>query len=489
MVSLKFNFIIFRLYFYVLTDEIENALKNAELDDHTTDEEGQNKNENLSNGDSIDSLNSNDSSNDNISGKQESDVKYESDKQQQDNDIVPESLPSNNTAKTLIKRSHLKSLIYEIYNMNETNQNEESESLDQTEHSLVEGFMEKLPPRKNLKNSILLAWKKRYFKLSSIGMLTIHDFDDEQIINPNPIETFNLMGARVVYEQNEVISIDDGRGNCVVFRCCNAEENSSDQIKIEFSKWKSAIDSQIIDRSDSLWVKPNKPLLCRSPSKNLEEQNILIIDIGTCSIRAGLFDLTPQLPALFVPTCCSKDPINGSVKVGFDAFDTLLSSAAPSTIDLSKSTWSLTSNLNFSSNQLSFPLRNKAAIDKLNVDISSIDGIISFVVESLNIICQDYEILIITPQKFSDKLNVQFLNLLLDNEKYQFKSVCLMNQSLLSLYSYNSSIGVVANLGEKIDIVPICNGLSFQNGVTNLVYGGNTMSEYLNSFISRAHVK
>ena len=123
MVSLKFNFIIFRLYFYVLTDEIENALKNTELDDHTTDEEGQNKNENLSNGDSIDSLNSNDSSNDNISGKQESDVKYESDKQQQDNDIIPESLPSNNTAKTLIKRSHLKSLIYEIYNMNETNQN------------------------------------------------------------------------------------------------------------------------------------------------------------------------------------------------------------------------------------------------------------------------------------------------------------------------------------------------------------------------------
>ena len=105
-----------------------------------------------------------------------------------------------------------------------------------------------------------------------------------------------------------------------------------------------------------------------------------------------------------------------------------------------------------------FPLKNKAAIDKLNFDLSSIDAIINFVVESLNVVCQDYEILIITPQKFSDKLNVQFLNLLLENEKYQFRGVTLMNQSLLSLYSYNSSIGVVANLGEKIDIVPICNG-------------------------------
>jgi actin-related protein len=228
-------------------------------------------------------------------------------------------------------------------------------------------------------------------------------------------------------------------------------------LKNEFQKWKTAIESQIVDRSDSLWVKPNRPLTDKSPSIR-HERNVLIIDIGTCSIRAGLFETIPQLPSLFVPTCCSKDPNNGSLKVGFDAFDTLLSSAAPSTIDLSKSTWSLTSTVNFSSSQLVFPLKNKAAVDKLNFDISSIDAIINYVVESLNVVCQDYEILIITPQKFSDKLNVQFLNLLLENEKYQFKGVTLMNQSLLSLYSYNSSIGVVANLGEKIDIVPICNG-------------------------------
>lgn len=218
------------------------------------------------------------------------------------------------------------------------------------------------------------------------------------------------------------------------------------------------------------------------------ERNVLIIDIGTCSIRAGLYNRIPQLPSLFIPTCCSKD-LNGLVKVGFEAFDTLLSSAAPSTIDLSRSTWSLTSNLNFSCSQLVFPLKNKAAIDKLNVDISSIDAIINYVVEVLNVDCHDHEILIITPQKFSDKVNIQFLNLLLNDEKYQFKSASLMNQTLMALYSYNASVGVIANLGEKIDIVPICNGISFQGGVTNLVYGGNTMSEYLNSYVSRSHIK
>ena len=254
--------------------------------------------------------------------------------------------------------------------------------------------------------------------------------------------------------------------------------------KEEYLKWKSAIDSQIIDRSDSLWVKPNKQIVSTNRVIN---RNVLIIDIGTCSIRAGLYTKVPQLPSLFIPTCCSNS--NGSLKVGFEAFDSLLSSSAPSTIDLSKSTWSINSNLNFNSSQLMFPLKNKAAIDKLNVDISSIDAIINYVVEVLNVDCHEYEILIITPQKFSDKLNIQFLNLLLNDEKYQFKSVSLMNQTLMSLYSYNSAIGIIANLGEKIDIVPICNGISFQSGVTNLVYGGNTMSEYLNSYISRAHIK
>ncbi len=153
--------------------------------------------------------------------------------------------------------------------------------------------------------------------------------------------------------------------------------------------------------------------------------------------------------------------MNGLVKVGFDAFDALLSSSAPSMIDLNKaqSLWSLNSNTSgFSSNHLIFPLKNKNAIDKLSMDIDLIDAIISYVVDTLNVTCYDHQIVIITPQKFSDKVNIQFLNLLLVNEKYQFETCTIINQCLMSLYSYNTHVGVVANLGEKIDIIPICNG-------------------------------
>jgi actin-related protein len=90
-----------------------------------------------------------------------------------------------------------------------------------------------------------------------------------------------------------------------------------------------------------------------------------------------------------------------------------------------------------------------------------VEAIISYIVDILNILCSNYHVLIITPQKFSDKVNVQFLNMLLVNEKFQFESVTLINQTLMSLYSYNTNVGIVANLSEKIDIVPYCNGRTY----------------------------
>lgn len=90
--------------------------------------------------------------------------------------------------------------------------------------------------------------------------------------------------------------------------------------------------------------------------------------------------------------------------------------------------------------------------------MESIEAIISYVVENLNIVCENFEVVIITTHKLSDKVNVQFLNLLLNEDKFKFKSATIINQTLMALYAYNSNIGVIANLGEKIDIVPICNG-------------------------------
>jgi actin-related protein len=90
--------------------------------------------------------------------------------------------------------------------------------------------------------------------------------------------------------------------------------------------------------------------------------------------------------------------------------------------------------------------------------MESMEAIIDYVVEYFNVNPQDHEIVIVTTHRLTDKVNVQFLNLLLNNEKFNFKNAMIINQSLLGLYFYNTNVGVVVNLGEKIDIAPICNG-------------------------------
>jgi hypothetical protein len=228
---------------------------------------------------------------------------------------------NNNSNNTLMKRTHLKSLIYELYNLNNdtsneqssTSSNSQSESLNVKSSSIekifpsiiYEGYVEKLPPGSKAKNSLLLTWKRRYLKLNSIGNIYVYDIDDKtRLAQQEPVEVYNIMGGKVEVE-GKAICIDDSRGNCLVIRPLSgfsnkrqsADNTSNDEDEIAFAKWKAAIDSQIVDRSDSLWVKPKKPLTLNNNILNIKmykeptnSLRVLIIDIGTCSIRAGLFN-------------------------------------------------------------------------------------------------------------------------------------------------------------------------------------------------------
>ena len=141
-------------------------------------------------------------------------------------------------SSSVMKRTHLKNLIHELYDLSPPHlaSAQEEASLESTGNEesrvtysiLAQGFMEKLPPGKNLKNSILLAWRKRYFRLSSLGILSVYDnaVGEAKIVDEEPVEVYNLMGGRVEYEPNRVISLDDARGNFLVCRCCPTTNES-----------------------------------------------------------------------------------------------------------------------------------------------------------------------------------------------------------------------------------------------------------------------
>ena len=212
---------------------------------------------------------------------------------------------------SIIKRTHLRNIVYELYNLDSELRHEEARAESGEASTPIEGYVEKLPPGKTYKNSLLLTWKRRYATLNSIGLLYVHDLDERTMMpRAQPDEIYNLMGGRVEYDADKVISLDDRRGNIIVLRVVtNAKNNSSNgngENRSLFDEWKSAIDSQIVDRVDKLWVRPNNPLnvnamnpLAQVKQSSAEPKKVIILDIGTCSMRAGLFDKERKLIAFY----------------------------------------------------------------------------------------------------------------------------------------------------------------------------------------------
>ena len=204
------------------------------------------------------------------------------------NDVITTSNSSSSSSSALfstgkLKRTQLIELIYDLYDLSDKKSASRATEAEDSEQAalapsvvrlVVEGVVEKLPPGKNLKNSILLAWRRLYFALDSAGKLSLFDLDNEEAATPRkasqPYETFNVMGASIEYDQNKVIILDDRKGNCIVFRTADTHE---------FAKWKNALETQAIDRSNTFWVRPNQPLLEARISKVYISPTLSTLDL------------------------------------------------------------------------------------------------------------------------------------------------------------------------------------------------------------------
>lgn len=60
------------------------------------------------------------------------------------------------------------------------------------------------------------------------------------------------------------------------------------------------------------------------------------------------------------------------------------------------------------------------------------------------------------PRRLNHATQAELARLLFD--EFGLQSVNLTHQSVLSLLSYNSTSGIVVDIGERIDIVPIMDG-------------------------------
>jgi hypothetical protein len=176
---------------------------------------------------------------------------------------------------------------------------EESKDKNSRKDEDMEGFLERLPPGKK-KSTIWNSWKKQFF-VAKAGLLLIFGDSSRSVL----MDRIELFGGRVDYMESTMLGVQDRRGHYVVLRCKDGEEADI---------WHTALATHVSHDLAQTFVNP----MARNPE--LFKQ-ILVVDFGGSSVRAGIASTVPTLPQLFFPSVMAIGKAHEDEKYfGMDAF-------------------------------------------------------------------------------------------------------------------------------------------------------------------------
>ncbi|KAB7505523.1 putative actin-26 [Armadillidium nasatum] len=329
----------------------------------------------------------------------------------------------------------------------------------------IEGYLEKLPSGRK-KATFWNAWKRRYF-VAKDGILFY--YQNNQSEKPNM--KLPLIGGKIEIMDPSMISvedggresrsagmlgIDDGKGHYVVVRCPSRQEAE---------RWKEALESHTYDDFTSQyiqpWPRPTNPTLLR---------DTLVIDIGSCSVRAGVLASQPTLPQVFFPSVVAT---NRETKAQIWGIEALMPDIR-------------------STSSISFPIRPSHKISKayniriFSVDLNAVSSLLQKTFNDLKVDPKNYNIQLSVPRVLNPHTQAELLKILFD--KYGVKSVNMTHQSILALYAYNATSGIIVDIGERLDVVPVIDGYIVDGGVSRVPYGGYRITDHLRQFLFQKNI-
>ena len=94
-----------------------------------------------------------------------------------------------------------------------------------------------------------------------------------------------------------------------------------------------------------------------------------------------------------------------------------------------------------------------------SVDLNAVSSLLQKTFADLKVDPKNYHVQLSVPRVLNNTTQTELLRVLF--EKYGVKSVNLTHQSILALYAYNATSGIVVDIGERMDIVPVIDGKLF----------------------------
>uniref|UniRef100_A0A914XZK7 Actin n=1 Tax=Panagrolaimus superbus TaxID=310955 RepID=A0A914XZK7_9BILA len=216
-----------------------------------------------------------------------------------------------------------------------------------------------------------------------------------------------------------------------------------------FEKWRQAFLSHRESTFLDSYVQPILPTI-----PHLSE-NVIIIELGSSSIRAGILTHRPSLPQSFFPAFgCVTD--SGEVYVGNDALKPEIRHNGTlqqpiDSVDLSVERY-----------QLNKPVLN-ACLKKIITD--------------LEIQPSKFTVLLSISQNIPSLFISELLKILLHENN--FKAATIARQPSLILYSYDVTTGIVVDIGERLNIVPVIDEYIVENAIVSLPFGARQIRESL----------
>ena len=313
-----------------------------------------------------------------------------------------------------------------------------SSSVDNARHS---GYMEKLPVAQT-KKTLLKGYKRRYFRAIEGNLYYYEDRLSERALGFLKLEDCKL----VLIPEKLHLCMTQSNGTTLVMKAPN---------HVELSDWHRALQLESVHPT-ALTV-----------GSMMEENPLIIVDIGACSVRVGLAG-EDTYPELFLPSVSSVDTTTGECN------DCGMAALLPENRIGAKLVYPRRGTLQMS--------RNSTAANQAIVDI------VDTVLNHYNLESHQCGILMTVPPTIPEQERSELAEALMGTV-FQFQSVLFQEQALLSLYSYNTTTGIVVDIGDHIDIVPVIDGYAIEGGIHRLPFGGNAITEYLTKLLTAKGIR
>merc|ERR1719222_919505 len=248
-----------------------------------------------------------------------------------------------------------------------------------------------------------------------------------------------MFGGQVDFMDSNMLGLQDRRGQYIVVRCASHKAAR---------EWEAALAFHTREEFCSTFLRPS-PTIPKAGS-------IIVVDLGGASIRAGLCGPQPALTRLYFPSLMAASPSTPTEK--YFGFDALKPEVRANCV-------------------LSNPLLPSSKVDKYSVDLVALCGLLLRVFKDLKVDPKKHELQLSVPRCFNDKTKAAIASLLFD--EFEVAAVNMGHQTTFALQSYGTDTGIVVDLGERLEVVPIVGGYKLAAGISRTATGGGEMGGHL----------